>query len=145
MTSNLLELAERAERAEEPDRELDALIEVQRRRLAAYAAGLNDSNRAQWQASANGGVHDPHTVYTAPYFTASIDAALSLVPEGAGVRLDRYWIAEREGPVWMASICSGGVPENPRQVFEVWDCVTPALALVAAALRARSTNTNEGE
>lgn len=139
MTS-LIELAERVEAATGPDRELDALIEVELRRLAAYAAGLNDSNRAQWRASATGGVHDPHTVYTAPRYTASIDAAMSLVPWD--------WLKEREyrfgleqddwriAPViWCArfdQMCDGG-----DTILAV--AAAPELALCAAALRARAS------
>ncbi|WP_226998724.1 hypothetical protein [Tardibacter chloracetimidivorans] len=69
-------------------------------------------------------------------YTASIDAAMMLVPEGFTVRLaiypdgenvcilnDRPWEDEQEGYVFVTSVAA-----------------TPALALTAAALRARSEN-----
>ena len=73
-------------------------------------------------------------------FTASIDAALTLVPEGwnwmAGNRnqpIARAYVENSQ----MAFVGLGGMKRNPdRQWFE---CVasTPALALAAAALKAR--------
>lgn len=74
-------------------------------------------------------------------------AAMMLVPEGAGVRLLRYWVSHIEGPVWMASVTSPtkrpgvivGVDEN-----ECWDALDPALALAAAALRAHAAIAGEG-
>jgi len=74
-------------------------------------------------------------IMTAPY-TTSLDAAMTLVPEGAGFNLDRYWI--REGVRWKVEIATGGIPEQPRQVFDCWDAYTAPLATVAAALRARA-------
>lgn len=76
-----------------------------------------------------------------PAFTASIDAALTLVPKGLGFKLDRYWIASVDHAVWSATIMRGGLPDRPYKTWEVWDAPTPAIAIVIASLRAR----NEGE
>lgn len=70
---------------------------------------------------------------------AYLDAAMTLVPEGAGLSVQRYWIAAVDGPVWSAGISTGGIPSNPRKVFECYDAATAALAVTAASLRARIT------
>lgn len=72
-------------------------------------------------------------------YTSSVDAALALVPDGAGLEITRYWIGSRDGPVWSAEISTGGVPDNPRRVYDCYDASTTALAITAAALRARAS------
>lgn len=74
------------------------------------------------------------TTYTVdlPPFTRSHDAAMMLVPNGWGIRLDRYWIAQVEDPVWSASL-TGGLGNLSG---DAEDCRSAALALCAAALRA---------
>lgn len=134
--SALLDLAARCEAAEGPDRELDiaiwrsVLANEQQLALVEQGRTLHGDSEADFRAD---------YMMDGKRFTASLDAALTLVPEGAGVRLDRYWIANVDGPVWSCSISQGGVPENPRKVFETWDHLTPALALCAAALTARQS------
>lgn len=170
--ADLLQLADACEKAEGPDRELDALIEcvISNRRpwsnpeitvpadqadhyeipegvwtLAnLHEVGLplmkEDHPAGEWARGPNGRtvIKNQNRHYPAR-FSASLDAAMTLVPEGAGLDLSRYWIAAVEGPVWSAHITTGGVPDNPRQVFECFDAPTPALALCAAALRARAS------
>lgn len=96
---DLIELAERCEKAEGPDRELDLCI-------MRYAENI-------------GGAAE-----NAKHYTASIDAALTLVPEGLQFYLSRgdYATAATVGreQEWHAT------------------AATPALALCAAALRARA-------
>lgn len=107
--------------------------------LAAQVEGLEPG----WEGShpLNGMIHalmpEPKAIVP-PDYLRSLDAAMSLVPEGLGLRIERYWIARRGGPVWSAEIARGGLPGSPRQVFECFDATTPALALTAAALRARA-------
>ena len=130
MDTNLEKLAERVERAG-PDRELDLAIAKVRRvnpvpAGATYDYALDDGKHA-WSAGMGMGV---------PAYTASLDAAMTLVPEGCGVKLDRYWIGRQEGPVWSAHLAFGGIPESPRRVHEAFDAETPPLALGAAVLRA---------
>lgn len=71
-TATLIALAERVEKATGPDRELDALI--------AEAAGWSDVWYRDGMAEgwAPGGVCEAGV----PHYTASLDAAMSLVPEG---------------------------------------------------------------
>jgi hypothetical protein len=101
----MLALAERCEKAAGPDRELDEAI------VAAVDAGVMDVPRAL------GLVEGP------PRFTASLDAAMTLVPEGAKVTMQNFG-----GPGPMVLV-------EPNERFAAG--TTPALALCAAALRAR--------
>lgn len=123
----MTDLAERIEGAEGPSRELDALIEVERRKRAAFEAGLDDRARAHWRPDAFGYVESQGTRYPSPAYTASIDAAMTLVTEG-----------------WLFDLYNlNGYPEahltndTLQRVSVSVDAATPALALCAAALRAR--------
>lgn len=110
MADNLLDLAERVERATGPDRELDADI--------ALATGWKHRSGADW-----------HRVleWERPAWTASLDAAMQLVPEGMERRV--------------LNICSSGqtralIYYNKAMRYCSGDAATPALALTAACLRA---------
>lgn len=123
--SVLLELATRCEAASGPDRELDADIWLcvtpgaTRGPLVVAATEM----RRGWTIDEASG-----RMIVVPAYTASLDAAASLIPEGC---------------VWNAMI-DFGLPGRAR----VWDgdrlkvhqCdgETPALALCAAALRAQA-------
>lgn len=110
MTSDL---AARIEAAEGPSRELDREIMERLKLKPDYAA--------DWGARG----HDRPAPY--PY-TASVDAALMLVPEG--------WF-------WMASTTpSGGYVrlQHPERGLLFAYAATPALALAAAALRAKEND-----
>lgn len=120
--AELLELAERVEKLEGQDDEVDLAIAVWCYENGGIA-GVNYDPKL-W-IERNGGE-----------FTASMDAALSLVPEAfrfildkrpaAAVRSDGY-----RAVVWHAPIVL-------YEKMGVW-ARTPALALTAAALRARAT------
>jgi hypothetical protein len=123
--SALLQLAERCEKATGPDRELDAEI--------AEAVGAKHGRETGWCNSENG---DYYVIdECAASYTASLDAAMTLVPEG-----------------WETSIYIGGENANvqmetPAMRDEWFDegggpidgtAPTPALVLCAAALRAQN-------
>jgi hypothetical protein len=104
----LLELAERCEKATGPDRRLDFGIlkaTCTEREECLYVNGKPE-----------------------PRYTASLDAAMTLVPEGRGLIYKRHGIKN----VWRVQILSGD-----GNTFIDGDAATPALALCAAALRAR--------
>ena len=109
--AKLLELAERCEAAEGPDRGLDMLI----------CTALNTGRRTD--------PRDPGP----DRFTASIDAAMSLVPEG----WNRSFTDDPDdlgcviGELWT------------RKRNAVGHAATPALALTAACLRARATENTD--
>jgi hypothetical protein len=112
---DLLELAERCEKAEGPDRWLDVEI----------AAALP---RGDWWQDCMG---EPG--YEPRHFTASIDAALTLVPEGwfvASLSQDAtgWWAGLRPAIASVTTEWTGGWEPSPNA----------ALALCAASLRARS-------
>ncbi|CAB4137301.1 hypothetical protein UFOVP319_22 [uncultured Caudovirales phage] len=102
-------IAARIEAATGPDRELDCRI------WAMHTGGNFDTYRAvvpdfgQWQA---------------PYYTASIDAAMMLVPEGCvWLRKDQFTMTVYKAPAdgaWAKHVDAVGA--------------TPALALAAAAI-----------
>jgi hypothetical protein len=112
--SALLQLAERCEKAAGPDRKLD---------VAIYKA-------------------IPELLLEVPAYTASLDAAMQLVPEDF-----RWWFS-------CGNIRPTGEPPEVQQAFaKVWQsttaehdlwrgdgATTPALALCAAALRARAAS-----
>lgn len=123
-------LPDRIERAEGPCRELDAEI--------AAAVGVKHGPDSGWCNNHNG---DYWTVdESAPAYTASLDAATTLVPEGCG------WFA-----AWGQTSPSepmGGAIITAHAKFAGYDvandpiaeaeAATPALALCAAALRAHA-------
>ncbi|KAB2708294.1 hypothetical protein [Brucella intermedia] len=71
-------LITRLSKLEGPDREVDAQIEVAVRRIEAARSGLAEEYWANWQASPDGTVYDPHTRYSSNPFTASVDAVIAL-------------------------------------------------------------------
>jgi hypothetical protein len=111
---SLLELAERCERAEGPDRELDARIaELAIANLQVLPAGTG-----AWLVLEDGRQRDASAV---PAYTASLDVAMTLVPEGNLPR--RLYIRDEATAVFLGDLEALAA--------------TPALALCAAALRAR--------
>lgn len=115
----LLELAKRCEQATGPDRELDEAIQ-------AALAGAE----IEWQEYAQKNAYHCGTRWInigeiKPY-TASLDAAMELVPEGMHGQVQ---FGNRPG-AWV------GHEGTDAPDFNV--AVTPALALCAAALRARA-------
>jgi hypothetical protein len=147
MPSDLHSLAARAEAAEGPDRELDHSIAT----AMGWRKVPNPSSAGglvgRWYR-ADGTLTDHFGV---PHFTASIDAALMLVPEGWQVAaLEQNW---RTG-LWRAQL----IPVPSATLIAAFDrgetvgwntadapdsgtggIVTPALALAAASLKARAT------
>lgn len=118
-TTTLLTLAERCEQAAGPDREFDVAIA----RALGWKPLYRDDYSKWWPPAA---VEDSrarkrsilhHPTQPLPAFTASLDAAVTLVPEGCG---------------WMVMKNVAKVARWPKRG------ATPALALCAAALRARA-------
>lgn len=157
LRTTLLDLASRVQALAGPDRELDMLVwaalngvteitypdkpqefsksgRIEGRDVDGkwILLGWIEPGKVQRNFTAYGG--DP----AYPFVTASIDAAMSLVVDGAGLTVSRYWIAASDGPVWSAEIATGGVPSNPRKVFDCYDAATAALAICVAALKARA-------
>jgi hypothetical protein len=120
MTSSntVSDLAERCEAATGPDRELSWDI---------------------WEAIGEPVIDDYSLNGSAPAYTASLDAAMTLVPEGYYWTLSLGCKAGRDsefGPYW-AELYSMADYRSHIDVEEI-PGTTPALALCAAALKART-------
>jgi hypothetical protein len=118
-------LAERVEKAAGPDREIDRDIAVSLGWRVLYDAADPTDRVPYYQP-------DPERSWVAvPLYTFSIDAAMLLVPEGCapGVyqRDKAEWASMVFGPDW--------------QVVGDTRAATAAVALTAAALRARAAST----
>lgn len=127
MSDTLNDLIARLEAAEGPSRELDARI----------TAVLNNPGKPfeeiNWiAAEAAWGAH------AFPLYTASIDAAMTLVPKGWHILLSDWEHAKlRERGPWQCIITQPGTRDTFEPRFRCDHAPTPALALCIAALRAR--------
>lgn len=144
LSDRLEELARRVEALSGPCRETDAEI--------AIAVGVVPEGAFRPCAAIDAGTFaiGPHSFWSCEPYTKSIDAALTLVPEGwwlAGLNYcpsdfrsaqDREWHAEIAGPVTWAVI-DREVGEEPQFDCEGGNAAAPALALTAASLRALAT------
>jgi hypothetical protein len=135
--TTLLALADRCEQAAGPDRELDVAIA----RALGWKPLYRDDYSKWWPPAA---VEDSrarkrsilhHPTQPLPAFTASLDAAVTLVPEGCD------WHCQSNPSV---TACWASVSPVKRGIELLeWGsgmrrASTPALALCAAALRARA-------
>lgn len=123
----MAELIERVERASGPDREIDLAI-----------ARVMGTIVLQRNFSDTGNHETTHWEYT-----ASIDAAMTLVPEGWKLRQMNFSAPCADDRKWHLSLYGGSVGED----CFVGRGATPALALCAAALKARTpaaTSEREG-
>lgn len=127
----LLRLAERVEAATGPDRELDVAI--------VYALHP-DIGRYEGQCIGDPPIfwHDPYRKQPCPKFTASLDAAMGLVPEGVWDHLKVYQ-PDHYDELWEVHLCRNANLRKPviRGVGR-----SHALALTATALRALATQAN---
>lgn len=136
MSAELNELAAKVEALSGPDRRVDCAIFA-----TVYPDKFGDSaamyaridwtrNRADWMWLRDLGM---------PAYTASIDAAMTLVTEGLA------WSLNGGDPSCLDSAEIGPVPARGALLNPQWtaDGATPALALTAAALRARSLATSQ--
>ena len=114
----LLALADRAEKATGPDRPISWDI---------------------WEELGKPAIDQGSRDGSAPAYTASIDAAMTLVPEGWEPIID----CRRTVEVQLETIAVDPETLDPRKVYVTG--VTPALALCAAALRALATLDPTGE
>lgn len=124
--AELLALAERVEKAQGADRGLDAAVFL--------ACG---PHAIPWRHAEGGNLYSGGLGTTAPAYTASLDAAASLVPEGCswGIVSDFFHSGK---PAAKVGKSRSEASENP------WhSAATPALALTAAALRARAEEASD--
>jgi hypothetical protein len=132
--ATLLALAEKVEGLDGPDRELDFDI------CKAVRSYPSD-----WRTRLRGASLEYYLAWSdcALRYTASIDAALTLVPPGAHWGMGHDANGPLAGWAWVRAKVADGWQEfhsPPRMGFERAGpfAATPALALCAAALRARA-------
>lgn len=138
--AELLALAARVEAAEGADRELDAEISVAVHGgeiVWKTSTGTMEAYPTRRYASTGhvGGIG----AAPVPAFTASLDAAASLVPEGHEWRVETLNMRDGRGG---AIVCRPGSAERFPGVT-MHCAATPALALTAAALRAMAEEAGE--
>jgi hypothetical protein len=131
--NTLIALAERCEAATGPDWKLDGLI----------ADELSDWENlgGHWEQHKVSGERRRTSYPPAPLYTASIDAAMTLVPEGYRVTSLAETVVECDQP-WRAILWERR--QNPKR-RPFGDGATAALALCAAALRARASTLKSRE
>lgn len=126
----LLALAERVEALTGPDRETNARIA-----LAAGWVCLRERTRKRhglWGAPGYIMNDDGFCHKDPPAFTASLDAAMSLVPDGWYIDRLHQWVGDNFR--WSCDLAKKDL--SLACPVSVENCATPALALTAAALRA---------
>jgi hypothetical protein len=134
-STTLLALAERCEDAAGPDRELDVAIA----RALDWKPLYRDDYSKWWPPAAVADARERkrsilhHPTQPLPMFTASLDAAVTLVPDGCD------WHVQANPSVGACWASVGG-PIKQRISSDVRKAATPALALCAAALRARAAS-----
>lgn len=137
----LIELAERCEKAAGPDRSLDLeILTAITGKQWRYSQAWENNTDLVFEERADDAIEimDPFNEFPeirmVPKFTASLDAALKLVPNGWGFKADC-------GLGWGNSFTVGHVGEN--RLYDWPDsygrAATPPLALCSAALRARAS------
>ncbi len=121
--NKLDELADRVERLTGPDWEVDAEIALASGWLTFNLEGFG----VRWQRG-HGTVERSH-----PFYTASLDAAMTLVPEGRGwaIEVPSESVSGRIADKTL--IVQAEIFPNPHILTRA---ATPALALTAACLRA---------
>lgn len=131
----LLKLAERVEALERPDREVDAAIT-----LAIFPwIGINEDGDF---IRKDGSPYDGVRIRVLEY-TASLDAALTLVPDDPWIEIKgprKYLNIPTHSPNYWSAMVSEWYHEGEGVGWGT----TPALALCAAALKARATLAQKG-
>lgn len=136
MCKEMLDLAARVEAASGPDRELDAdiAIAIRWRVLGNIQHWVHDWPAGYEHGSYEGTIrlanYPDGEGYKVPEFTASLDSAMSLIPQGAEWKCEGW---PEPSKVHSGASATAWV-QGAARVY----AATPALALCAAALRARA-------
>ena len=143
--AELIALAERCEAATGPDEAISAGIEVMLQRplypdaavikLGKFpsAAAMRTKGRRGWRAY---GIFFQRVRYT-----SSFDAAMTLVPVGLSFEVRASGIGDKgQALVWDPMTQPGF---SSHRSWRVTGCASPALALCAAALRARAASAGQ--
>jgi hypothetical protein len=130
--NTLLALAQRCEDAEGPDRELDTAV------FAHLRPDLRIADKADLDRFPGDPIRftNGFLLFKVPLFTASLDAALTLVPEGMIWMLTNSGTDHPTAPDFTKATAIVGDWRDTQLGLNV--AATPALALCAAALKARA-------
>jgi hypothetical protein len=134
ITETLLQLADRCEKATGPDRELDTAIQLGRGYSLRQPEGSSRYATVRWHDERGNCISWLETAGDfPPRYTASLDAAMTLVLEG------HTWSLFDGG--WAGVERRGATLDGDETIATATRCgATPALALCAAALRARAAD-----
>jgi hypothetical protein len=147
----MLDLIERLEKATGPDRELDAEIAAKLKLCSVANNPWIQKWAGEWKAI-NGlvhliGDHGSHGNFRPAAFTSSLDAALTLVPDGLEWQVSTRAPKPHAGRAYIHNnemqFSGGGMARNPRYLGWEDTAATPILALCLAALCARAASTAE--
>lgn len=137
--TDILELAANVEALDGPDREVDALIwafiDPQEHDRRCSFSGMKYAGHVHTKAEKTAHIKRL-AEYNAPAFTASLDAAMMLVPEGRQLSMETY---DSNG-IYPAHVRASAWVQGAKRCF----AANPALALVAAALRAKGGEQHGG-
>lgn len=143
--STLIALADKLEKATAPSRELDALIACACNIRPDWLRGDTRKLVATGRGHVSAGKHGPG--FDAPAYTASIDAALTLRPDGwllTGLSdgiLDPKYRDVRSLTKWLTGMARlGAVVNGPQDAGGMVSSMgaNPAISVAAAALRAHA-------
>ena len=152
--ATLLALAERVEALAGPDRDVDARVRyaIDAREYPggeAFTLVEATDDHPAFEHVTRAGLLQQVARDGSARFTASLDAAMTLVPEGHTIQLSDWDAAVlREKGAWQAIVLPMGARGAMSQFTFSNRCdhaATPALALTAAALRAHAAIAGEGE
>ena len=137
----MTDLITRLEALTGPDREVDALIWVETD--AEGIAALEKQGSPEKAVSIKygcGGFNDMKPIWTlatfrGPAYTASLDAAMTLVPEGWTIAT----IGQNDDKSWFVELREGFLTSYNRVAMSPIKTVTPAIALCIAAIAASKT------
>ena len=132
----LAALVERLEKAEGPSRELDGEIAT-----AAHGWKFVCEPVQGWLGGGSWWEDAAGKTVRLPPYTASVDSALTLVPEGWEWQVSNRAPKPLAGRAYIHNrelISGGAVSHNPKYRGQEATAATPALALCIAALRARA-------
>jgi hypothetical protein len=135
--ATLLELADRVEKASEGHCYLDAEIEATLKlypKSYPWIANFTDCRAIQGRVQVFNDKGESSANWAPPSYTSSLDAAMTLVPEGLDWRVELC--ADIRCGLGAAVYKPGAAKSFPG--VTLYSAATPALALTAAALRARA-------
>jgi hypothetical protein len=124
--ADLLELAGLCEQATGPDHELDlAIVYALHPDIGPYRPLCEGDDPIFW--------HDPYRKMSCPNFTSSIDAAMTLVPEGWWLESMSDGISKSQGKLTLLG-CAATLSDGETEAYS--DAATRPLTVAAACLRA---------